>query len=49
MRSILVVIDGAKALAKSVRDVAEMPKLVAALREHDAGLDGGLASQKKAA
>jgi hypothetical protein len=34
---------------RRLKGYAEMPKLVAALRAHDAALDGGLASLKKAA
>jgi transposase-like protein len=49
LRWIAAGVQEAAAGFRRLKGHAEMPKLVAALRDHDAGLDGALASQKKAA
>jgi transposase-like protein len=49
LRWIAAGVQEAAAGFRRLKGHAEMPKLVAALRNHDAGLDGALASQKKAA
>ena len=49
LRWIAAGVQEAAAGFRRLKGHAEMPKLVAALRDHDAGLDGVLASQKKAA
>ena len=49
LRWIAAGVQEASAGFRRLKGYAEMPKLVVALRAHDAGLDGALASQKKAA
>ena len=49
LRWIAAGVQEAAAGFRRLKGHADMPKLVAALRDHDAGCDGALASLKKAA